>query len=1268
MRACCKSLAFLAALGCAYSSAVHAAPGDTLFYDNLNGNLNSWTVVANGGQANISNKTANQGRSLELRWGPVQIYTDPIAAAVPGAELTVWIRRGDDSFSEDPDNGEDLVIEYRNAANNWIEIDRYDGNGTPGEIYTPTYTLPAGALHANSSIRFQLTDGNGSDNDYWHLDDVRVTEVGGAGSPSFGPGSCDSFESGLGGWVIAASGGDAGTSTATANNGSNSLFTRWGVVSVTSLAIDLSAESGLSLDIWVQRGSDSFSENPEAGEDLIVEYFSSGGNWVALETFPGNGTQGETFTRSYALPAIAHHAAFSVRIRQTGGNGSDFDYWHADDVCLSAPADPTLFSLEETSWTGTPDEIIDSGSTALTGTAYGGATNNNATSAIAGNPGTCRYGEFDGVDDYIEIADNPVLDISDALTIGAWINMRTYPSGLHSIVSKDWNYEFHINAAGQVYWWWNDSSGATQSLTSAASITLNQWHHIAVVYQSGSQTIYVDGNVWATANYTGSLRLNDLPLFIGTDYDFISRAFDGYIDEVQIDARAYTQAEVQALRDSTHDCGVAAAEFSINHDAFGINCVAEAITVDVIDSVAGTPLTTYNASVRLDTQTGNGTWILLSGSGTLTDAVADDGIAVYDWPLNETQARFALSYPQGVPIFDIDVYQISDPGIRDTDAEGTIEFSASGFTLTAAALSNPPPGVIVPFAQAQTAAIPFGIHLTEYGQTPNDPVCGIIESYSGPKNLAFWSTYLNPGSGSRNVAIDGNGIAATEAASSAQVVNFVAGQASVSAKYKDVGSLQIAVKDETTVNPELPAGIRGATAGFVSRPARFELSDIENAAGTIVNPSAVDAFGPVFIGAGTNFRATVTALDAEGDATPNYGQEALAEGVRLDVNLVAPAGGASPNVGASVGFGAFSAGTATGTDFYWPEVGIIRLQPGIGDGNYLGAGDVVGDQSSNVGRFVPDHFALGLPNVPFLETQCGPGSFTYAGERFGYTIAPTISATAQAADNSLTQNYTGDFFKMTTASLANRIYTSASGLLDTSGLPPAGVDPAVTETGPGVATLVFSSGSGLVFDRTTMPAVFSADIELSIDVLDSDGIVAINNPATFGAGGGMSFTSGPEIRYGRLRFVNAVGSELVNLPVPFRAEYFAGPGIGFVPNLADSCTANIDLIFGGFTENLSAGETCALDSGMPGASGAGCAVAWPLAQQFAEPPLGGDFNLTLQAPGSNNHGSVRIDSNVPAWLRFDWDASSPGDENPTGTATFGLFDGEPAQIYLREIY
>jgi MSHA biogenesis protein MshQ len=66
--------------------------------------------------------------------------------------------------------------------------------------------------------------------------------------------------------------------------------------------------------------------------------------------------------------------------------------------------------------------------------------------------------------------------------------------------------------------------------------------------------------------------------------------------------------------------------------------------------------------------------------------------------------------------------------------------------------------------------------------------------------------------------------------------------------------------------------------------------------------------------------------------------------------------------------------------------------------------------------------------------------------------------------------------------------------------------------------------------------------------------------------------------------------------------------------------------------------------------------------------MAGNFNLILAAPGLANTGSVLIDSNVPSWLRFDWNTAVPGDENPAGQATFGLFSGENAQIYLREVY
>ena len=171
------------------------------------------------------------------------------------------------------------------------------------------------------------------------------------------------------------------------------------------------------------------------------------------------------------------------------------------------------------------------------------------------------------------------------------------------------------------------------------------------------------------------------------------------------------------------------------------------------------------------------------------------------------------------------MFQISNTGIRDNDAEGALVFSPNGFSVTAAALTNPP-GAVVPFATNQTAGTNFALTLAAFGQTPGDPVCGIIEGYTGAKSLKFWSQYVNPGTGTRNVTIDGSAVAAPEAAAAAQTVTFTNGQAAVTAKYKDVGAIRILMKDDTTVNAELPAGITGATANFVVRPFDFVLSGI----------------------------------------------------------------------------------------------------------------------------------------------------------------------------------------------------------------------------------------------------------------------------------------------------------------------------------------------------------------------------------------------------------------------------------------------------------
>ena len=930
--------------------------------------------------------------------------------------------------------------------------------------------------------------------------------------------------------------------------------------------------------------------------------------------------------------------------------------WHLDDCTLGFNG----------------SAVIDNGPNGLDGVTVGGISVENSGQL-------CSAGGFDGSSGYVAVPDAPALDVTDGLSVAVWV--RHDGSSLEdweTIVAKgDDTFRLHLNGGCEI----SDSlpgntrHGFTLGLNggcSGADLNSNvvpvpgTWYHVAATYDRSTIRIYINGTLVNSASYSDPIDTNNLDLFIGENSQQRGRYWSGDIDELTLWDGAISAQDIVDHRDRTRPCtNCSSAEFLINHDNYGINCVSEAVRVDVVDSIAGTPRADYNAQITLDTQTGSGTWTLVSGGGTFTDATADDGLATYDWPLGESSAEFALSYTNGTGSFDIDVYQDSDPSIRDDDSEGDIEFSPNGFSLTAVPLTNPP-GAVVPFSAPQVAGTDFAIYLAAFGQTPNDPVCGIIESYTGAKPLKWWSSYVDPAAGTIAVSIDGAAISASEAGAGAAPITFVNGQATVTGKYKDVGRIQLRVKDDSLLHPDLPDGIRGATADFVVKPFQFLLSDIEDGGGA-PNPAAAGANGPAFISAGEPFSATVTAIDAEGSVTPNYGQELIPETVTLTPTLVAPAVGDNPPVGNPTGFAAFAGGSATGSNFTWPEVGIIELTPSIGDGDYLGAGDVTGSVSGNIGRFVPHHFTTVL-NVPTFETRCAAGSFSYIGENFDYSNSPVITLTARAAAGEVTENYSGSLFKLDNSSLPDPVYTSVPATLDASGLPPGASDPAVVDLGGGTGSLTFSSGTGLSYIRGAEEPPFDADIQLSIDVIDGDGVTALGNPIQFGNPGGILFDSGATMRYGRARLLNAYGSELVNLALPLRAEYFVDAGTGFVPNTDDVCTDLVTLSLGAFTENLAPGETCVYDSGTPGSSGEGCAAPGPPALRFREPPLGGDFNLHLRAPGDGNDGSTTATADVPAWLEFDWNTATPGNEDPSGTAVFGVYKGSDRRIYVREIY
>ena len=133
-------------------------------------------------------------------------------------------------------------------------------------------------------------------------------------------------------------------------------------------------------------------------------------------------------------------------------------------------------------------------------------------------------------------------------------------------------------------------------------------------------------------------------------------------------------------------------------------------------------------------------------------------------------------------------------------------------------------------------------------------------------------------------------------------------------------------------------------------------------------------------------------------------------------------------------------------------------------------------------------------------------------------------------------------------------------------------------------------------------------------------------------------------------------------------EYYLSSTLGFTTNTSDSCTVAPTLAFSGYQANLSAGETCVRDSGSPGASSVGCAVAAAASVRYRASALAGDFNLWLAAPGSGNNGAVTVTAATPAWLKYLWSASSGVASNPAGMVSFGLFPGPTSRIYQREVY
>ena len=234
-----------------------------------------------------------------------------------------------------------------------------------------------------------------------------------------------------------------------------------------------------------------------------------------------------------------------------------FDLFFRNEL-LALPEPIAQYRLDETSWDGSAGEVVDSSSSGLNGQSYFNANTSNLTPALGENIGTCHYGIFDGINDYVEISDNPLLDLSNNFSVGVWVKIDSLPSsGLKTIVSKDNNFEFHVMPSGQINWWWQTAiTSSTRQLNSTTSIVPGEWTHVVISFATLTQTIFINGIESGTDIYPEEAITNSQPLQIASDQGVGGRYFNGSIDEVNIFDKTLTANQASELMDKTRPCPI----------------------------------------------------------------------------------------------------------------------------------------------------------------------------------------------------------------------------------------------------------------------------------------------------------------------------------------------------------------------------------------------------------------------------------------------------------------------------------------------------------------------------------------------------------------------------------------------------------------------------------------------------------------------------------------------------------------------------------------
>jgi hypothetical protein len=691
-------------------------------------------------------------------------------------------------------------------------------------------------------------------------------------------------------------------------------------------------------------------------------------------------------------------------------------------------------------------------------------------------------------------------------------------------------------------------------------------------------------------------------------------------------------------------------------------------------SVGGTNVTPYSSAFSFST-----------GSTTVTAHMGTTGAA------NSATATASLTGYTPTPVAATPVYY--GMGLASGTAGGTqtITLNKAGFLFD----------VKHHAAETQQAFTVSAVQSSS-GTTACTPAFASVD-----KVINVSCAYGNPGSGTRAVRIQdrntGQPYAALNAAGVAtQACDGTGGNVTLRFDASGVASLYLMYADVGQVNLSArysaDALTMTGTDSFVSSP--FDFAVGVTTAGNIK--------------AGTDFALQVSARNAAGAATPNFGQESPAEGVTLSFVRTSPRFAGAVTGSLSGTLGAFANGVATTSGMRYTEVGKGDIAAVLGSANYLSAAKV--PAGSTRGSWVwcaNENGSCTLPTGATGVVSYGAsGLFAYKTAQSGVVscsnanfgdpavgVAKSCSYVLSSGSNTAATGQAGPFiphhFTVSTTNACNTFTYSgqpatavikAFNALDnvnpvrnhdgSDANPSYNAAGQVTLSDVGGATngswngthvvpaSAFSQGVATWGSATyTFLSKTTAETTLNLRAVDTDGVSS------------MGYTEGPlKVRSGRLVFSNAYGSETKDLRVPIQVQYWSGKA--WLINSADNgCTV---------ISPASVASSNQVDS--KGAAPS-AATAWTTSAGAPITVMGGRGELVMQKPTLTSGGSGVASGSVDvainlgntandnackgahpgvtgaqlSWLRASGSCGG-GQVDPSARISFGVFSPETQRV------